>query len=48
MLPASVILTNRLINSSESKDNSKVMQLYMGEILSWLIVEFVCSYFITT
>lgn len=26
MLPANVILTNRLINSSEAKDNSKVMQ----------------------
>lgn len=55
MLPASVILTNRLINSSEAKDNSKVMQLYrhisenMREILSWLIgADYVCSRFITT
>lgn len=34
MLPANVILTNSLINSSEAKDKSKVMQLYykyMGE-----------------
>lgn len=40
MLPANVILTNRLINSSEAKDNSKVTQLAwhiwenMREILS--------------
>lgn len=41
MLPASVILTNRLINSSEAKDNSKVMQQHwhmwenVGIILNW-------------
>lgn len=41
MLPASVILTNRLINSSEAKDNSKVMQPHWhiwengGIILNW-------------
>lgn len=50
MLPASVILTNRLINSSEAKDNSKVMQLYrhilenMREILSWLIGAKLCVF----
>lgn len=52
MLPASVILTNRLINSSEAKDNSKVKQLFWHkweskrEIWSWLIG--VCSSFMTT
>lgn len=43
MLPASVILTNRLNNSSEAKDNFKVVQLYghtwgnARHILGWWI-----------